>query len=498
MAQPRKSLSELQAAMEEDSESDDLAPMELEAMLRPQRTEKKPVVPKKSIVKGKGKARVSETIYIGDSDDELNDSTELMVQHAIEESLKTSASTPHLHNVKSERASTSSSSSSKKRAMRFSDSDSSDLEILEPGTTSFSSFASSSRSRKSTTATPSISRNHKDKKPRVPSSPPPRRSTSDSPDAALKSLHSSVNSLLTSYTLKRITRPIYIRKKIELRDDAKEMGIDFDEVFGRKFDEIEEESASRGTPKVKNIKGKGKAIRAKYEDENEDIKPGMVDNRLTSAQLRAKQATGKESTKGYKPFAPRPNEEILRKKQKEWDEAKIVPLAVQGAAARPGGGNLLIGENKEAFKKAKQKAEWREADRKRKLRKSGGVDGWLAGAAAGSAGGGRAPLPGAFASGSNRRRSGGGHDSDSPDSDEGGGGGNESSDYSSPDDDRWTIGAIMGRLGRNKSKGARAGAAAALAMSQASQELAAFHRRTTNNQMRCKPTFSHLISSPSH
>lgn len=463
--------------MEEDSESDDLEPMDLEAMLRPQNKEKKPVIDTKSVEKGKGKGKgkekAAETIYIGDSDEEDG-----IVQQAIEASFK-SASSPHLHNVKSQRTSNS-SSSSKKRVRRFSDSDSSDLEILDPSTSS-SSFASSFRPRASTTATPSISRNHKDKKPRIPSSSP-HRSASDSPAAALKSLHSSVNSLLTSYTLKRITRPIYIRKKIELREDAKEMGVDFDELFGSKFAEVEEESARGSTPKGKDIKGKGKAIRPTFGDENEDVKPGIVDNRLTSAQLRAKQATGKESTKGYRPFAPRPNEEILRKKQKEWDEAKIVPLTIDGARGSLGGKSQLTGVNKEAFEKAKKKAEWREADRKKKLRKSGGVDGWLAGAAAGTAGGVGGVMPGSFGSGAARRKSRGGDDSDSPDSDQG----NDSSDYSDPDDDRWTMAAIMGRLGRNKSKGARAGAAAALAMSQASQELAAFHRRTTNNQMRCQ------------
>ncbi|GAA6012599.1 hypothetical protein JCM11491_005448 [Sporobolomyces phaffii] len=450
MSDSRPSLSQLQAAVELDSGDDDF---DAATLLN------KPLAspPPSRSAKGKAKATEPETIHLDSSDDQDG---------------------PDPFRARTSRPSTSKvpsvSSLSKKHAFHLSESDDdSDLEILS---SSFCPVASTS------TSTPS-SRLHTDKKPRLVSPRVPASSPSSAP-ASIKALHSSVNALIVSYSLRRVTRPEFISKKLEFRDEARELGLDFDAEFGPKFLELEpgvhaSAAKDKGKGKAKgerDLKGKGKAIATPGRD-LDDVGT-IVDRRMTSAQVRAKQgAVGGGNKKGS-----RTNAQILAIKKREWDEAKIVPLTVANAGRMLGGVN---GINREAMERAKRRKMDRDAKRRRELRKKGskgGIDGWLEGALAGPA-----PvqdqdqdqgMPGAWNGQAGRESSGSGSSDDSD------------VDYSEPDDDR----KILARLTKLK-KSSRRSSQAMPKVTAASQENAAFHRRQQNASMRSTKAVDEAVAA---
>ncbi|GAA5877108.1 hypothetical protein JCM16303_006169 [Sporobolomyces ruberrimus] len=493
MPSPARPLSELQAALDENDDEDDLEPLDVAFKLNKPSTGDSDQLPNPFAspsfsTKGSGTRKSNskrrETLVLDDTTDEEGDN--LSSSHKMIDVKPSRESLPPLPKPT---ASTSSSSNrkpaSKKHARGFSESDtsSSDLEILpflpHPSSTSRSNNPTSSTSR---TPSTSLGPGHKDKKSRLnrpsPTSFTPHKaqsspaaassSTSTSTSASLKSLESSINSLLTLYTLKRVTRPEYISKKIQLRDEAKELGImDFDEQFGYKFEQVEREmeaSSSRG----KDSKGKGKA---KMERDGVDasgrkMEDGVIDRRLTSAQFRAKEAAGGMNGKGK---GPRPNAEILMAKKIEWDQAKIVPLTFGGETGTlPGGRGTGLGQNRQAMERAKKRSIEREAKRKRELRKKGikgegGIDGWIAGASAAPS----SMMPGGY--GASPKKEGGDSDYTSDDSEV---------DYSDPDDDRKILARIM-KLAKSGRKSAQSPAAAL-----ANIELQANFRRIQNTTLR--------------
>ncbi|GAA5986705.1 hypothetical protein JCM5350_001460 [Sporobolomyces pararoseus] len=436
----------------------------------------------------KGKGKATETIYLDDSDEDeqmLNSDLQLALEQSIAHSRPPMKSEPS--------ASTSTSSSKKHSRTATSDSSESDLEILPLSSTT----SSRSKPSRPPTSTPSLSQSsrHKDKKPRIlpsdNSSPKPSTSTSASSPSSLKKLHSSIDRLLESYASKRITRPQFVSQKIEFRDQAKSLGIDFESNFGDKFERVENgmtgalnasTSSLKKKGKGKDVKGKGKAKMYDNDADNEEEEgedgdgdqdkenDHVVDRRLTSAQVRAQQGGGKG---GYRK-GPLPNAEILRIKQREWEKAKIVPLTF----GQPLGGQKGPVFNKDAMEKAKRRALDREAKRRREARKKGGVDGWmaqaLAGASSKTANEGAGIMPGGFGGGTPVPDK--GSDSDSSF--------NDSSDEEGPAAPQDPMFNLAGLVDMIRGSGRKRGATATPAMTAASQELAAARRRIQNANMR--------------
>jgi hypothetical protein len=264
---------------------------------------------------------------------------------------------------------------------------------------------------------------------------------------------------------------------LELRNRAKALGIDFEREFGERFEEVEENMTrtsssskkdKKGKGRVSDLKGKGKA-RMDDEMEEEDTGEGgkeVVDTRLTSAQVRAKEGGGKG---GYRK-GPLPNDEILRIKQKEWDKAKIVPLTFRGTVGGGGIGNAPK-INKEAMNRAKQRAMDREAKRRREARKTGGIDGWIDGALAGPSKENQA-MPGGLP----RPKSGSDSDSSSD--------GDSSDGDSGPGEGGFNLAGILSMIqGGGRKRKSHLSTPAVMA---ANQEAATAARRILNANMRCE------------
>ncbi|GAA5923147.1 uncharacterized protein JCM15063_003551 [Sporobolomyces koalae] len=377
------------------------------------------------------------------------------------------------------------SSASKKRPIVDSDSDS-DLEILPfmefstPVASTSSSTRSTERSATRTSKTPSTSQ--PDKKPRLSE---PRRSGAAKPAEPdpLETIQVSIETLISSYRRRIVTRPEYLESKIELRDEVKALGYSFDGTFGHLFEQVEAEMSGTTSKGKGKGKGKGKASAWNFGDDDEDTKPDkrMIDNRMTSAQVRAQRdgASVKAIMEGKdKPFAPKPNAEILLKKKKEWDRAKIVPLTIASAGRALGGdgsGQHALQVNDAAMERAKKRVAFRAAKKRREMRQKGikaGIDGWIEGATAGPS---REPedmpggLPGGLPYGHQHGNSSDSHTDNDTDG-----------DYGPTDDDRMTMARMLGLApGTLPGRGS-----STPALSEAQRELAAFHRRNQNAQMR--------------
>ncbi|GAA5899588.1 uncharacterized protein JCM6883_005267 [Sporobolomyces salmoneus] len=435
---------------------------------------------------------MGETIYLSDTDDEMEN---LELQQAIEQSIEARSRT----GTGSTSASGSSTSKKHSRAVDV-DSDS-DLELeLKP--------LAKTPSRPAT-STPSLSgrrqNQHKDKKPRVDPSPstssprhlnrvPSTPTSSSSSSSSFKALNASIDSVLKSYASKRTTRPEYIKKKVEFRDEAKRLGLDFDETFGDKFDEVEsrvtggassgkKDKKGKSVSGKKDIKGKGKAkIDSDESDEGVKEEDGTIDRRMTAAQVRAKVGGGRLGFRNRKPL---PNDQILASKKREWEKANITPLGFGNDPAGQRVGGNRLGSNKDAMAKARLRLAQREAKRKSKAKKKGGIDGWIEGALAGPStdkqgGGGDVPMPGGWGSTAKNK-----HDSDS----------DSSYDNSSSSEDEtakypgimepggFNLEGLINKI-KGKSRGRKKSAGGAPVVTAASQELANFMRRNENALMR--------------
>lgn len=352
--------------------------------------------PKKPLDKGKGKVWTRETIILDDSDDDESwqvPQLQQMIEHSI---------VAHPPRAGSTLTATVSTTSSKKHSREVSVDSDSDLEPL-----TFAGPSSAAWTPKSTRG----GKQPRQKKPRIEEKNsmsssrlgrPLVGSSSSSTATAIRALDASVDALLKSYASKRTTRPAYISQKLAIRDEAKQLGVDFEKTYGPRFDEVEDrlDTGHNGVrrsanPKRanklsgnhvaarKDIKGKGKAP-IEYDDEppREEEDDGMIDRRMTAAQVRAQEGRGLAGRRK----GPLPNAEIIATKKKEWEQARIVPLTFGTVLERSGAGasgTRALGINKEALQRAKRRTIEREAKRRRQARTTGGIDGWIEGAAAG-------------------------------------------------------------------------------------------------------------------
>ncbi|GAA5906145.1 hypothetical protein JCM5296_000108 [Sporobolomyces johnsonii] len=152
-----------------------------------------------------------------------------------------------------------------------------------------------------------------------------RSRSPDPPSNDLTALDSSVFSLLAAYSCRRLTRPEFIRKKLDLRAQAKELGVNFEARFGARFAEVEEgdtpikkESKTSSRSKTKD-QGNGKA-----RDPDSDLDDLDLDSSTPKRRTKLK----------AKAFEPLPNALILAQKRAEKAQAGLVPsLAKENVSA---------------------------------------------------------------------------------------------------------------------------------------------------------------------